>query len=155
MKDSIPGSQNFLKIEKKNPKEKFLANQRKRFSQLNILNSKTHDQSTSKEKLKEINDDIEKLYKKYAQVKKERLMKEKSQQILVNRIKVLKHQESSSRNKDNMRNTVRLTENENKIHVTINSRYKNNNNLLKNLKIMIKSPISQMIAELEIVMIEL
>jgi len=134
MKDSIPGSQNFLKIEKKNPKEKFLANQRKRFSQLNILNSKTHDQSTSKEKLKEINDDIEKLYKKYAQVKKERLMKEKSQQILVNRIKVLKHQESSSRNKDNMRNTVRLTENENKIHVTINSRYKNNNNLLKKFK---------------------
>jgi len=139
MKDSIPGLQNFLKLERKNPKEKSQTNQRKKFSQLNILNAKTHDQSTSKEKLKEINDDIEKLYKKYAQVKKERLMKEKSQQILVNRIKVLKHQESSSRNKENMRNTFR-SENENKIHVTINSRYKNNNNLLKKFKNYDKKP---------------
>ena len=134
MKDSIPGIQNLLKLERKNPKEKSQTKQRKRYSQLNILNSKTHDQSTSKEKLKELNDDIEKLYKKYSQVKKERLMKEKSQQILVNRIKVLKHQESSSRNKESMQNTFRLSENENKIHVTINSRYKNNNNLLKKFK---------------------
>ena len=134
MKEIIPGLQNFLKLERKNTKEKSQMNQRKRFSHLNILNSKTHDQSTSKEKLKELNDDIEKLYKKYAQVKKERLMKEKSQQILVNRIKVLKHQESSSRNKENMRSTFRLSENDNKIHVTINSRYKNNNNLLKKFK---------------------
>ena len=70
MKESLPGLQNFLKLERKNIKEKSQINQGKRFSHLNILNSKEQDQSTSKEKLKELNDDIEKLYKKYAQVKK-------------------------------------------------------------------------------------
>ena len=64
-----------------------------------IKRNASNSQSKSIEKLSEINLDIEKLYKKYTEVKKERLMKEKSQQILVNRLKVLRNQENSSKKK--------------------------------------------------------
>ena len=84
----------------------------------------SNSQNKSIEKLSELNLDIEKLYKKYSEVKKERLMKEKTQQILVNRLKVLHSQHNSSKNKDNLRKSEKYK----KIHVKINSKYKNINN---------------------------
>ena len=90
-----------------------------------VNRNESNSQSKSIEKLSELNLDIEKLYKKYAEIKKERLMKEKSQQILVNRLKVLHSQQNSSKNK-NLRNSEKYK----KIHVKINSKYKNNNNIV-------------------------
>ena len=48
------------------------------------------DDENSIMRLATINSDIEKLYKKYSDIRKKRLSKEKTQQILVNRIKYLK-----------------------------------------------------------------
>ena len=95
----------------------------------------SNSENKSLDKLSEINLDIEKLYKKYAEVKKERLMKEKSQQILVNRQKVLRSQQNSSKNKENLRKA----ENFKKIHVRINSKYKYNNMILRRYRLFSKS----------------
>ena len=105
----------------------------KSLSKSNIRN-KLNSQNKSKEKLSELNSDIEKLYKKYAEVKKQRLLKEKSQQILVNRLKVLRHQQNSSKNKENIYNLSRPSDKKEKIHVRINSKYKKSNNLIKRYK---------------------
>ena len=114
------------KSSRKNSKDKSL-------SKSNIRN-KLNSQNKSIEKLSELNSDIEKLYKKYAEVKKQRLMKEKSQQILVNRLKVLRHQQNSSKNKENVYNLSRPSDKKEKIHVRINSKYKKSNNLIKRYK---------------------
>ena len=98
------------------------------------IRNKLNSQNKSIEKLSELNSDIEKLYKKYAEVKKQRLMKEKSQQILVNRLKVLRHQQNSSKNKENVYNLSRPSDKKEKIHVRINSKYKKSNNLIKRYK---------------------
>ena len=105
----------------------------KSLSKSNVRN-KLNSQNKSKEKLSELNSDIEKLYKKYAEVKKQRLMKEKSQQILVNRLKVLRHQQNSSKNKDSVYSLSRPSDKKEKIHVRINSKYKKSNNLIKRYK---------------------
>ena len=70
------------------------------------------------DKIETINTDIEKLYRRYSQVKKERLMKEKTQQILVNRIKYLNGERGTSRHKSLSKN---------KIHVRVNSKLSKNN----------------------------
>ena len=51
-----------------------------------------------------INSDIERLYKKYSDIKKKRLSKEKTQQILVNRIKYLKSEVNRSISKKKVKN---------------------------------------------------
>ena len=114
------------KSSRKNSKDKSL-------SKSNIRN-KLNSQNKSIEKLSELNSDIEKLYKKYAEVKKQRLMKEKSQQILVNRLKVLRYQQNSSKNKESVYNLSRPSDKKEKIHVRINSKYKKSNNLIKRYK---------------------
>ena len=105
----------------------------KSLSKSNIRN-KLNSQNKSIEKLSELNSDIEKLYKKYAEVKKQRLMKEKSQQILVNRLKVLRHQQNSSKNKESVYNLSRPSDKKEKIYVRINSKYKKSNTLIKRYK---------------------
>ena len=93
----------------------------------------SNSQNKSIEKLSALNLDIEKLYKKYAEIKKERLLKEKSQRILVNRIKVLRSQQNSSKNKEKVGNLKRF-ENYQKIQVKVNSKYNNKRNILKRYK---------------------
>ena len=82
------------------------------------------------EKLSEINTDIEKLYKKYTEKKRERLMKERSQQILVNRLKVLRTHQNSSKNKDSLISSERTK----LIHVKKNIKLRTKNNTLKRPK---------------------
>ena len=76
-----------------------------------------------------LNSDIEKLYKKYNEIKKERLIKEKSQQILVNRLKYLRNEAKRSLSKKDKKELI-FTGNDDgknkKILVKINSMYKNN-----------------------------
>lgn len=84
-------------------------------------------QTKSIDKLSELNLDIENLYKKYTKIKKERLMKEKSQQILVNRIKVLRNQQNSSKKKENLKNLEKCQ----KIQFKVNNKYKNSAAILK------------------------
>ena len=55
-------------------------------------------------RLATINSDIERLYKKYSDIKKKRLSKEKTQQILVNRIKYLKSEVNRSISKKKVKN---------------------------------------------------
>ena len=75
------------------------------------------------EKIETINTDIENLYRRYSQVKKERLMKEHTQHILVNRIKYLNGERGTSRHKSLSKN---------KIHVRVNSKLSKNNNNYNN-----------------------
>jgi hypothetical protein len=89
-------------------------------------------QNKSIDKLSALNLDIKKLYKKYAEVKKERLLKEKNQLILVNRLKVLRSQQNSSKNKEKFGNLKKL-ENYQKIQVKMNSKY-NKRNILRRYK---------------------
>ena len=80
----------------------------------------SNSQNKSIEKLSTLNLDIEKLYKKYAEIKKERLLKERSQHILVNRIKVLRSHQNSSKNKEKV-GTLKRFEKYQKIQVKVNS----------------------------------
>ena len=106
MKPNFQRERSYFKIERDKSNDKL--------NQRTLSNSQTK----SIEKLSELNLDIEKLYKKYAKVKKERLMKEKSQRILVNRIKVLRSQQNSSKNKEKM--NLKKNENFQKIQVKMN-----------------------------------
>ena len=67
----------------------------KRRKELHSQNKSMKREETSS-RLTSLNSDIEKLYKKYAEIKKERLLKEKSQQILVNRLKYLRNEAKRS-----------------------------------------------------------
>ena len=118
MKDNFQRERSYFHLKRYKLKEFQKYNNRNEF----------HSKSKSLERLSELNLDIEKLYKKYAEVKKERLMKEKTQKILVNRLKVLYSKQNSSKNKNNLRNSEKVK----KIHVKINSKYKNNNITLLN-----------------------
>ena len=110
MNSLIPRERSYFQLQRKKPIE--LSNSVKR---------KESNSQSKVDKLSELNMDIEKLYKKYAEVKKERLMKEKNQQILVNRLKVLRSHQNSSKNKENLRDSEKI-----KIHVKKNSKFKNN-----------------------------
>lgn len=118
MKPSFQREMSYFQLQKKKPRDSSKSNKRKQ----------SYSQSKSLEKLSELNSDIEKLYKKYTEVKKERLLKEKSQQILVNRLKVLRSQQNSSKNKDN-------SDRFQKIHVKINSKYKKYNTTLRRYRL--------------------
>ena len=120
MKSNMQRELSYFQIQRKNPRNLSKSSQRK----------ESNSQNKSLEKLSELNLDIEKLYKKYAEVKKERLLKEKSQLILVNRLKVLRSQQNSSKNKN-----LKKGENYKKIHVKINSKYKNNNMTLRKYRL--------------------
>ena len=125
MKSNIQREMSYFHLERKRPRDFSKSSRRK----------ESNSENKSVDKLSEINLDIEKLYKKYAEVKKERLLKEKSQQILVNRLKVLRSQQSKSKNKEKLRKA----ENFKKIHVKINSKYKYNNKTLKRHRLSFKS----------------
>ena len=74
------------------------------------------------DKIENLSTDIGNLYRKYSQIKKERLIKEQTHQILVNRIKYLNGERGTSR-----QNSL----SKNKIHVRVNSKLsknKHNNN---------------------------
>ena len=68
------------------------------------LDNYTFDEEDSSLRLATINSDIERLYKKYSDIKKKRLSKEKTQQILVNRIKYLKSEVNRSISKKKVKN---------------------------------------------------
>ena len=120
MKPNFKRERSYFKFEREK------SNERPTLRKLSI------SQNKSIEKLSALNLDIEKLYKKYAEVKKERLLKEKNQLILVNRLKVLRSQQNSSKNKEKFGNLKKL-ENFQKIQVKVNSKY-NKRNILRRYK---------------------
>ena len=78
-------------------------------------------------RLTSLNSDIEKLYKKYNEIKKERITKEKSQQILINRLNYLKNEvKRSVSKKENKPTSIKKEKENKKIFVKINSKYKFN-----------------------------
>ena len=88
------------------------------------------DDEDSNMRLATINSDIEKLYKKYSDIRKKRLSKEKTQQILVNRIKYLKNEVKrsvSKKEKEKEKNMKNNQKNFN-IQMKIEESYINNNN---------------------------
>ena len=106
---------------------------------------KSEDKSLKREetsRLTSLNSDIEKLLKKYSEIKKERITKEKNQQILVNRLNYLRNEvrRSVSKKGNQPKNIKKSIENK-KIFVKINSKYKFNRVVKRykesdNLKIM-------------------
>jgi len=91
---------------------------------------KSEEKSLKREgtsRLTSLNSDIEKLLKKYSEIKKERITKEKSQQILVNRLNYLRNEvkRSVSKKGNQPKNIKNPIENK-KIFVKINSKYKFN-----------------------------
>ena len=71
----------------------------------------TFDEEDSSLRLATINADIAKLYKKYSETRKKRLSKEKTQQILVNRIKYLKSEVNrsiSKKDKKGSKNNLKI-----------------------------------------------
>ena len=91
---------------------------------------KSEDKSLKREetsRLTSLNSDIEKLLKKYSEIKKERITKEKNQQILVNRLNYLRNEvrRSVSKKGNQPKNIKKSIENK-KIFVKINSKYKFN-----------------------------
>ena len=102
-----------------------------KFNDSNLGNF-TIDDENSNIRLATINSDLEKLYKKYTDIKKKRLSKEKTQQILVNRIKYLKNEmkRSVSKKEKEMKNKQKDT----KIKIKIEERYINNNKEKRNYK---------------------
>ena len=91
---------------------------------------KSEEKSLKREgtsRLTSLNSDIEKLLKKYSEIKKERITKEKSQQILVNRLNYLRNEvkRSVSKKGNQPKNIKKPIENK-KIFVKINSKYKFN-----------------------------
>ena len=88
---------------------------------------KSEDKSLKREetsRLTSLNSDIEKLLKKYSEIKKERIIKEKSQQILVNRLNYLRNEakRSVSKKGDQPKDIKKPKENK-KIFVKINSKH--------------------------------
>ena len=79
------------------PTKRIVSSQKKN-KETKSENSTLEDDSSNK-RLLTINSDIEKLYKKYSEIRKKRLCKEKTQQILVNRIKYLKNEVNRSLSK--------------------------------------------------------
>ena len=86
----------------------------------------TIEDEDSNMRLFTINSDIEKLYRKYSEIKKKRLSKEKTQQILVNRIKYLKNEVKRSISKKDKKN-LNNKENNVKIQMKIEENYVNKN----------------------------
>ena len=84
----------------------------------------TIEDENSNIQLATVNSDIEKLYKKYSKIKKKRLSEEKTQQILVNRIKYLKNEfkRSISKNDKKMKNAPKNI----KIEVKVEESYMKN-----------------------------
>ena len=84
----------------------------------------TIEDENSNIQLATVNSDIEKLYKKYSKIKKKRLSEEKTQQILVNRIKYLKNEfkRSISKNDKKMKNNPKNI----KIEVKVEESYMKN-----------------------------
>ena len=116
MKVNTKKERNFLKIERD-----------KLFRRKDL---KSEDKSLKREettRLTSLNSDIEKLLKKYSKIKKERITKEKSQQILVNRLNYLRNEvkRSISKKRNHPKNMQKPIENK-KIFVKINSKYKFN-----------------------------
>ena len=118
MKVNVQRERSFYKIElDKYNKRKYLKSE-----------NKSLNKEETKTRLTSINSDIEKLYKKYSEIKKERLTKEKSQQILVNRLNFLRNKAKRSVSKnENPKNIKKIIDDKNKkIFVKINSKYKFN-----------------------------
>ena len=118
MKVNVQRERSFYKIElDKYNKRKYLKSE-----------NKSLNKEETKTRLTSINSDIEKLYKKYSEIKKERLTKEKSQQILVNRLNFLRNEAKRSVSKnENPKNIKKIIDDKNKkIFVKINSKYKFN-----------------------------
>ena len=90
----------------------------------------TLEDEDSNMRLFTINSDIEKLYRKYSEIKKKRLSKEKTQQILVNRIKYLKNEVKRSVSKKDKKN-LNNKENNIKIQMKIEENYVNKNQTKK------------------------
>ena len=103
----------------------------KDIKEFNFQNKSLKREETSS-RLTSLNSDIEKLYKKYAEIKKKRLLKEKSQQILVNRLKYLRNEAKrsvSKKEKERPNKKFGANDEKNKkIFVKVNSKYKNNGN---------------------------
>ena len=124
----------FLKKMKVNiQKERsFYKKERDKFKKRKELQSqnKTLKKEETSSRLTSLNSDIEKLYKKYAEIKKERLLKEKSQQILVNRLKYLRNEAKRSVSKKDKQEKKfgegGDEEKNKKIFVKVNSKYKYN-----------------------------
>ena len=110
----------------------FYKKERDKFKKRKELQSqnKTLKKEETSSRLTSLNSDIEKLYKKYAEIKKERLLKEKSQQILVNRLKYLRNEAKrsiSKKDKQEKKYGEGGDEEKNKkIFVKVNSKYKYN-----------------------------
>ena len=81
----------------------------------------TIEEEDSNNRLATINTDIEKLFKKYSDIKKKRLNKEKTQQILVNRIKYLKNEFNRSLSKKEKK--LQNKSNTNKIQIIFGQSY--------------------------------
>ena len=90
----------------------------------------TIEDEDSNMRLFTINSDIDKLYRKYSEIKKKRLSKEKTQQILVNRIKYLKNEIKRSVSKKGKKN-LKNKENNIKIQMKIEENYVNKNQTKK------------------------
>ena len=114
MKVNIQKEMNFLKKEKNN-KRKDIKSQ-----------SKSVKKEEISSRLNSVNSDIDKLYKKYSEIKKERLLKEKTQQILVNRLKYLRNEAKRSISKKKSPKNIEEEEKSKKIFVKIKSKYRNN-----------------------------
>ena len=82
-------------------------------------------------RLATINSDIERLYKKYSDIKKKRLSKEKTQQILVNRIKYLKSEVNRSISKKKVKND---SKNNFKVQMKFEESYVNSSKAKNSLK---------------------
>ena len=110
----------------------FYKKERDKFKKRKELQSqnKTLKKEETSSRLTSLNSDIEKLYKKYAEIKKERLLKEKSQQILVNRLKYLRNEAKRSVSKKDKQEKKfgegGDEEKNKKIFVKVNSKYKYN-----------------------------
>ena len=123
MKVNIQKERTFYKKEREKVKNK---------KELNSQNKSLKREETSS-RLTSLNSDIEKLYKKYAEIKKKRLLKEKSQQILVNRLKYLRNEVKRSLSKNEKDRANKKfgggnDEKNKKLFVKVNSKYKNNYN---------------------------
>ena len=99
----------------------------------------TIEDENSNIQLATVNSDIEKLYKKYSKIKKKRLSEEKTQQILVNRIKYLKNEfkRSISKNDKKMKNNPKNIKIEVKVEESFaknkkEKKYKNKSKTNKN-----------------------
>ena len=96
------------------------------------------DDENSNMRLATINSDIEKLYKKYSDIRKKRLSKEKTQQILVNRIKYLKNEVKRSVSKKEKEKEKNMNNNQKNFNIQMKIEesyiYNNNNKGKRNIR---------------------